>query len=54
MSATFFGGEIKYTQRYRLGQLLTGLSRHFLLMSATPHVQSRSGYDDSFHLGTRR
>ena len=37
MSATVFGGEIKYTQRYRLGQLLSTLTRHFLLMSATPH-----------------
>ncbi len=24
MSATFFGGEVKYTKRYRLGQLLSG------------------------------
>src|SRR3989441_1032006 len=31
MSATFFGGEIKYTKRYRLGQLLSTLTRHFLL-----------------------
>lgn len=37
MSATVFGGETKYTQRYRLGQLLSTLTRHFLLMSATPH-----------------
>jgi superfamily II DNA or RNA helicase len=37
MSATIFGGETKYTKRYRLGQLLSGLTRHFLLMSATPH-----------------
>ncbi|TVR57695.1 MAG: DEAD/DEAH box helicase, partial [Candidatus Competibacteraceae bacterium] len=37
MSATVFGGETKYTQRYHLGQLLSGLTRHFLLMSATPH-----------------
>ena len=37
MSATVFGGETKYTKRYRLGQLLSGLTRHFLLMSATPH-----------------
>ncbi len=37
MSATLFGGEIKYTRRYHLGQLLSGLTRHFLLMSATPH-----------------
>ena len=37
MSATNFGGEIKYTKRYRLGQLLSTLTRHFLLMTATPH-----------------
>ncbi|WP_018989141.1 helicase-related protein [Aromatoleum toluclasticum] len=37
MSATVFGGETKYTKRYHLGQLLSGLTRHFLLMSATPH-----------------
>jgi superfamily II DNA or RNA helicase len=37
MSATVFGGEIKYTKRYKLGQLLSTLTRHFLLMTATPH-----------------
>ena len=37
MSATFFGGEVKYTKRHRLGQLLSSLTRHFLLMTATPH-----------------
>ena len=37
MSATVFGGEVKYTKRYRLGQLLSRVTRHFLLMSATPH-----------------
>jgi SNF2 family DNA or RNA helicase len=37
MSATVFGGETKYTKRYRLGQLLSNITRHFLLMSATPH-----------------
>ncbi len=37
LSATVFGNEVKYTQRYRLGQLLSTLTRHFLLMSATPH-----------------
>ena len=37
MSATFFGGEVRYTKRHRLGQLLSGLTRHFLLMTATPH-----------------
>ncbi len=37
MSASFFGGEVNYTKRYRLGQLLSKLTRHFLLMTATPH-----------------
>ena len=46
MSATFFGGEVKYTKRYRLGQLLSTLTRHFLLMTATPH----SGKEEDFQL----
>src|SRR4051812_38507197 len=46
MSATIFGGEIKYTKRYRLGQLLSGLTRHFLLMTATPH----NGKEEDFQL----
>jgi SNF2 family DNA or RNA helicase len=46
MSATLFGGEIKYTKRYRLGQLLSTLTRHFLLMSATPH----NGKEEDFQL----
>src|SRR5438552_13114205 len=46
MSATYFGGEIKYTKRYRLGQLLSTLSRHFLLMTATPH----NGREEDFQL----
>jgi superfamily II DNA or RNA helicase len=37
MSATYFGGEVKYTKRYRLGEMLSGLTRHFLLLTATPH-----------------
>jgi superfamily II DNA or RNA helicase len=37
MSASFFGSEVKYTQRYQLGQRLSGRTRHFLLMTATPH-----------------
>ena len=37
MSATYFGNEVKYTKRYRLGQLLATLTRHFLLLTATPH-----------------
>jgi len=37
LSATYFGNEVKYTNRYRLGQLLSTLTRHFLLLTATPH-----------------
>jgi superfamily II DNA or RNA helicase len=37
MSATYFGSEVKYTKRYRLGQFLSQLTRHFLLLTATPH-----------------
>ncbi|MBW6396180.1 DUF3883 domain-containing protein [Thermus sp. SYSU G05001] len=46
MSATFFGGEVKYTKRYKLGQLLSGLTRHFLLLTATPH----NGKEEDFQL----
>jgi len=46
LSATFFGGEVKYTKRYRLGQLLSRLTRHFLLMTATPH----NGKEEDFQL----
>jgi SNF2 family DNA or RNA helicase len=46
MSASYFGGEIKYTKRYRLGQLLSTLTRHFLLMTATPH----NGKEEDFQL----
>ncbi|MGC8477639.1 MAG: DEAD/DEAH box helicase [Acetobacteraceae bacterium] len=37
MSASYFGGEVKETQRYKLGRLLGTRTRNLLLMSATPH-----------------
>ena len=46
MSATFSGGEIKRTKRYRLGQLLSTRTRHFLLLTATPH----NGKEEDFQL----
>jgi SNF2 family DNA or RNA helicase len=46
MSASIFGGEVKYTKRYKLGQLLSTLTRHFLLMTATPH----NGKEEDFQL----
>ena len=46
LAATFTGGEVKYTKRYRLGQLLGRLTRHFLLLTATPH----NGKEQDFQL----
>src|SRR3954447_9678700 len=46
MSASYFGSEVKYTKRYQLGRLLSGLTRHFLLMTATPH----NGKEEDFQL----
>jgi SNF2 family DNA or RNA helicase len=46
MSAHFFGNEIKETKRYKLGKLLASLTRHLLLMTATPH----SGNEADFQL----
>lgn len=49
MSASYFGGEANYTKRYLLGQLLSRITRHFLLMTATPH----NGKEEDFHLFLR-
>ncbi len=46
MSASFFSGEVRPTKRYKLGQLLGGLTRHFLLLTATPH----NGKEEDFQL----
>jgi superfamily II DNA or RNA helicase len=46
MSASMFGGEIRETKRYKLGQMLSENTRHFLLMSATPH----NGKEEDFQL----
>jgi superfamily II DNA or RNA helicase len=46
MSATYFGGEVKYTRRYQVGQKLGEVCRHLLLMSATPH----NGKEEDFQL----
>ena len=37
LSATYNGQTIDKTKRFRLGELLGSISRHFLLMTATPH-----------------
>jgi SNF2 family DNA or RNA helicase len=46
MSASFWGGEIRKTKRHLLGQLLSTLTRHFLLLTATPH----NGKEEDFQL----
>ena len=46
MSAAYFGNKLEETKRYRLGKLLGQLTRHLLLMTATPH----NGKDDDFDL----
>ena len=46
MSASYFGNKLEETKRYRLGKLLGQLTRHLLLMTATPH----NGKDDDFDL----
>lgn len=46
MSATEWGGEVKYTKRFLLGRLLSSISRHFLLLTATPH----NGKEKDFQL----
>ena len=46
MSASWFGSEVDYTKRYRLGQKLGERCRHFLLMTATPH----NGKEPDFQL----
>ncbi|GIJ37372.1 RNA helicase [Micromonospora andamanensis] len=46
MSAHYFGRELKTTRRYELGRMLGRLTRHMLLMTATPHA----GKEEDFQL----
>lgn len=46
MAAHYFGSKLAKTRRFELGELLGGLTRHFLLMTATPH----SGIEQDFQL----
>jgi SNF2 family DNA or RNA helicase len=46
MSASYFGNEVTYTKRFRLGQLLSEHCRQFLLLTATPH----NGKEEDFQL----
>jgi superfamily II DNA or RNA helicase len=44
MSANWWAGELSTTRRYQLGQRLGPITRHLLLMTATPHAGSESGF----------
>lgn len=46
MSASYYGQEVKATRRYRLGQRLAEKTKHFLLLTATPH----RGKEEDFRL----
>lgn len=46
MSATYFGGEAKFTKRFKLGRLLSERTRQLLLLTATPH----NGKDEDFQM----
>jgi superfamily II DNA or RNA helicase len=46
MAAHWYGNEVKETRRYRLGLTLGQITRHLLLMTATPHA----GKEEDFQL----
>lgn len=46
MGAHYFGGKLEKTKRFQLGEVLGGITRHLLLMTATPH----SGKEEDFQL----
>ncbi|SNQ51023.1 Helicase [Frankia canadensis] len=46
MGAHYFGGKLTKTKRFQLGELLGDITRHLLLMTATPH----SGKEEDFQL----
>ena len=46
MGAHYFGGKLEKTKRFLLGELLGDVTRHLLLMTATPH----SGKEEDFQL----
>ena len=46
LSANYFGNKVNKTKRFQLGELLGSITRHFLLMTATPH----NGKEEDFQL----
>ncbi|EHO62175.1 helicase-related protein [Dialister succinatiphilus] len=60
LSATVWGGEVKYTKRFQLGKLLSQVARNFLLLTATPHNGKEVDFElflslvDADRFGVRR
>nr|WP_320135549.1 helicase-related protein [uncultured Amphritea sp.] len=46
LSANYFGNKINKTKRFQLGELLGSITRHYLLMTATPH----NGKEEDFQI----
>ena len=46
LSASYFGNKVNKTKRFLLGETLGAITRHFLLMTATPH----NGKEEDFQL----
>ena len=46
LSASYFGNKVNKTKRFQLGEMLGSITRHFLLMTATPH----NGKEEDFQL----
>ena len=46
LSASYFGNNVNKTKRFLLGELLGSITRHFLLMTATPH----NGKEEDFQI----
>lgn len=46
LSASYFGNKVNKTKRFLLGELLGSVTRHLLLMTATPH----NGKEEDFQL----
>jgi SNF2 family DNA or RNA helicase len=46
LSASYFGSKVNKTKRFLLGELLGSITRHFLLMTATPH----NGKEEDFQI----
>ncbi|WP_341580955.1 helicase-related protein [Marinobacter metalliresistant] len=46
LSANYYGSKVNKTKRFQLGELLGSITRHFLLMTATPH----NGKEEDFQI----